>query len=350
METPTTSPTASPSRAGSLLHDSLSRPVCVVGLGLIGGSLLRAASDAGRDAWGATASSTTAEKARTDGFDVSASLAEGLARAAAADALVVLAVPLTALDDVLAEVARSAPSCRLTDVTSVKEPVAEAVGRRAPATRFVGGHPMTGTEFSGWDAGSLQLFHDKVWVVATEDDSDLGVWIDVVALALACGAAVVPAAAAEHDVAVARISPLPHLLAAVLASVGAEGGELALALAAGSFTDGTRVAATRPELTAAMCEGNRAALLAAFDDALGRLGAARGSLASTGGLLSTLRAGHEGRQSLDLARQDRREERIDLEGRPDELLDGMRELGRTGGRIIGWTADALEAAEVLDAE
>ena len=337
--------------AGATLAAALNRPVCVLGLGLIGGSLLRAATDAGRDAWGASASTSTAEKARADGYDVSDSVAGALARAAAEDALVVVAVPLTALDDVLAVVAREAPQCRLTDVTSVKEPVAEAVARRAPGSRFVGGHPMTGTEFSGWDAGSLQLFHEKVWVVATDDDTDLDVWVDVVALALACGATVVPAASDEHDVAVARISHLPHLLAAVLAAVGADGGELALALAAGSFTDGTRVAATRPELTAAMCEGNRAALLAAFDDALGRLGAARGSLASTGGLLATLTAGHAGRATLDEARQNRREVRIDLAGTPAEFLDEMRELGRSGGRIIGWTGEALDAVEAaLDAE
>lgn len=333
---------------GQVLSAALHRPVCVLGLGLIGGSLLRAVTDAGREAWGATASETTAAKARADGYDVAATVGEALHRAVAADALVVLAMPLTQVEDVLAVVAREAPQVRLTDVTSVKEPVADAVARRAPGTRFVGGHPMTGTEFSGWDAGSLQLFHDKVWVVATDDDADLEVWVDVVALALACGATVVPAASDEHDVAVARISHLPHLLAAVLAAVGAEGGELALALAAGSFTDGTRVAATRPELTAAMCEGNRSALLAALDDALGRLGAARGSLASTGGLAATLSAGHDARGTLDAAREDRRELRIDLDGTPSELLEAMRELGRSGGRIIGWTSEALEAAEVVE--
>jgi prephenate dehydrogenase len=329
---------------GAVLAAALTRPVCVVGLGLIGGSLLRAATDAGREAWGASASETTVEKARADGYEVSDTVADALRRAQDADALVVVAVPLTAMDDVLALVGKEAPDCRLTDVTSVKEPVRDAVERWAPGTRFVGGHPMTGTEFSGWDAGSLQLFHDKVWVVATDDDTDLAVWTDVVALALACGATVVPAASDEHDVAVARISHLPHLLAAVLAAVGADGGELALALAAGSFADGTRVAATRPELTAAMCEGNRASLLAALDDALGRLGAARGSLASTGGLLATLTAGHDGRSALEAARLDRREVRIDLAGTPAEHLEAMRDLGRTGGRIIGWTAEALEAA------
>jgi len=334
--------------AGPVLAAALHRPVCVIGLGLIGGSLLRAAADAGRETWGASASTETAEQARADGHDVGAGregIAAALRRAADADALVVVAVPLTSLDEVLAEVARSAPHCRLTDVTSVKEPVTEAVARSAPGVRFVGGHPMTGTQFSGWAAGSVRLFQDKVWVVATDDDTDLEVWVDVVALALAAGSVVVPAASDEHDVAVARISHLPHLFAAVLAAVGADGGELAAALAAGSFGDATRVAATRPELTAAMCEGNRAALLAALDDALGRLGAARGSLASTGGLAATLRTGHEGRSAVETAWGERREERIGLDGAPVELLETMRELGRTGGRVIGWTTEALDAAD-----
>ncbi|HET8640523.1 MAG TPA: prephenate dehydrogenase dimerization domain-containing protein, partial [Pseudonocardiaceae bacterium] len=132
---------------------------------------------------------------------------------------------------------------------------------------------------------------------------------------------------------VARISHLPHLLAAVLATVGADGGALATALAAGSFRDGTRVAATRPELVAAMCEGNRAALLPVLDDALGRLGAARGSLASTGSLSATLRAGHEGRRSYDVFAGP--ELVADLSD-PDVLVT-LRELGRAGGRVTGLT-------------
>ena len=119
--------------------------------------------------------------------------------------------------------------------------------------------------------GDAELFSGAAWVVAADDGLDLDVWRDVAELAWACGARVVPAAADEHDLAVARVSHLPHLLAAVLAAVGA--GErattCALALAASSFADGTRVAGTRPELVLAMCEGNRDALLAAVDDALG---------------------------------------------------------------------------------
>jgi prephenate dehydrogenase len=120
-----------------------------------------------------------------------------------------------------------------------------------------------------------------------------------------------------------------------LAAVGADSAdELALSLAASSFADGTRVAGTRPELVLAMCEGNRAALLAAVDDALGRLGAMRGSLASTGGLAATVRAGYAGRQRF-LATRDPLGVRVSLRG--DDPLRELREIGRRGDVVIGWS-------------
>ncbi|QFZ16237.1 prephenate dehydrogenase [Saccharothrix syringae] len=303
------------------------RSVCVVGLGLIGGSVLRAAAAAGHVTWGATASEDDARAAARDGYDV-VDLAAALERAVVQDALVVVAVPLPAVENVL----RALPEgVRLTDVVSVKGPVADLVARVAPHARYVGGHPMAGTSRSGWDAGRADLFRDAAWVVTAEDGTDLDVLSDVVGLALAAGAHVVPTTAAEHDAAVARISHLPHVLAAVLASVGADGGPLALALAAGSFGDGTRVAGSRPELVLAMCEGNRAALLDAVDDALGRLGAARGSLASTGGLAKTVEAGHAARLELE-RRPDLTDTTVDLTS--PGALRALRDLGSRGGRVV----------------
>ncbi|MGH3854445.1 MAG: prephenate dehydrogenase [Pseudonocardiaceae bacterium] len=308
--------------------------LCVIGLGLIGGSLLRAAQGSGWKAQGAATSSADVAAAREAGFDVTSSIEDVLADAASNDALVVLAVPLPAVVDVLALVARHAPSCRLTDVVGVKQPVAAAVARLAPSARYVGGHPMTGTAASGWAAGSARLFHRTPWMVSSDDGADPVVWAQVAQLALDCGAHVVPASAAAHDAAVARVSHLPHVLAAVLAAVGADGGPLALALGAGSFTDGTRVAASRPELTRALCEGNRDALLAAVDDALGRLGAARGSLASTGALAATLQAGHLARQSFDTARERRPGDTVHVDLNTPASLQQLRELGRQGARLV----------------
>lgn len=308
----------------------------MIGTGLIGGSLMRAAEKAGRAVWGTSASDTTAAEARADGFDVTTDTDAALRRAAEADALVVLAVPLPVLPSVLARVDAVAPTVRLTDAVSVKVAVADAVARHAPRARFVGGHPMAGTSESGWSAGTAELFVDAAWVVAADDGLDLDVWRDVAELAWACGARVVPAAADEHDLAVARVSHLPHLLAAVLAAVGAGGEDaLPLALAAGSFADGTRVAGTRPELVLAMCEGNRDALLGAVDDALGRLGAMRGALASTGGLTATVFAGHAARERWAAARTPKAV-KASLTGRAP--LAALRTIGRRGSVVTGWKA------------
>ncbi len=315
------------------------RPICVLGLGLIGGSLVRVAAENGRKVWGATASSGTADAARLDGYDVEPDLESALRRAAAEDALVVLSMPLPHVPEVLRRVHAFAPRCRLTDVVSVKAPVARAVCRHAPLARYVGGHPMAGTAESGWAAGSATLFQGARWMVAADDGLDPEVWADVAELAWTSGSVVVPAGAEEHDHAVGRISHLPHLLAAVLAAVAAgsdpagpgDVGALALSLTAGSFADATRVAGTRPELVLAMCEGNRDGLLAAVDDALGRLGAARGSLASTGGLAATVTAGHRARQRWAAARA-----AAPVRVARDSSLAELRELGRRGAVLSGW--------------
>ena len=306
-----------------------SLPVCVLGLGLIGGSLVRRAAP-DRAVFGWSPSERTRAAAAADGFEVEASLEAALTRAADADALVVLAAPLTAMGELIMAVDRLAPTIRLTDVASVKAPVVEQVAELAPRARFIGGHPMAGTQHSGWPAGSAALFEGAVWVTVLDEDSDLPTWADVADLALACGSRVVPAEAVPHDAAVARISHLPHLLALALAQVGAESA-LARSLAASSFADGTRVAATRPELIRAMCESNRAELVGAVDDFLGVLGVARGSLASTGSLVKLTEAGHAAR--LAFQARDQGLEALQLAG-PD-LIEELLAVGASGGAVTG---------------
>ncbi len=311
------------------------RPVCVVGLGLIGGSLMRAAGAAGRTVWGVTTSAEDAVAATDDGYQVEARLDDALDRAKQQDAMVVLAVPLPAVEEVLRRVP---PECLLTDVVSVKGPVLDAVRRRAPGIRYAGGHPMAGTAASGWAVGSRTLFAGAAWAVTAEEDTDLATWREVAELALDCGAQVVPVTADDHDAAVAMVSHLPHVLATVLAATGALGGPLALSLAAGSFGDGTRVAGSRPELVLAMCEGNRAKLLEAVDEALGKLGAARGALASTGSLRATVQAGHLARQELMKHRQNPRTSH-DVDLTQPAVLATLRDIGTRGGRVVGFDGD-----------
>lgn len=305
-------------------------PVCVLGTGLIGGSLLRAAISAGYSAWGYNRSASGAEAARRDGFDVIEDLPAVLTRAAAEDALIVIAVPMPAIDPILATIATYAPHCVLTDVVSVKAPVLAAVRENELSARFVGGHPMAGTSESGWAAADSELFRDAVWAVGVDEGTRAEPWTRVARLALDCGSVVVPVVAAEHDRAVARISHLPHVLAEALALAGAGGGELALGLAAGSFRDGTRVAATAPDLVRAICEPNADALLDALEETLVVLGAARDSLREDGSIADLTAAGFAARQRYDTAQ---RWEITDIRPGDHNWLERLREAGQRGGVI-----------------
>lgn len=304
--------------------------VCVLGMGLIGGSLMRAAAPH-LPVFGWSPGSASRAAAASDGFAVVDELDAALRRAADADALVVLAAPVTAFPALLRAIDGTAPAARLTDVAGVKSPVAAEVAALAPRARYLGSHPMTGTEHSGWAAGSAELFADRTWVTTLDEASDIELWAPLAGLALAIGSRVVPCEADAHDDAAARISHLPHLMAAALAQVGAMGGPLALSLAAGSFADGTRVAGTRPELVRAMCETNAEYLIGAMDEALAQLGVARGSLASSGSLAKIANAGYEARQAFSNRRAGL--EPVTLTG--DEMVDQLLSVGAVGGYVTG---------------
>lgn len=270
----------------------------MLGLGLIGGSIVRAATAVGREVFGYNRSVEGAQAAVADGFDASTDLTATLSRAADAGALIVLAVPMPALAGMLAHIAEVAANCALTDITSVKRAVLDEVVAAGLQKRFVGGHPMAGTAYSGWAAGNAKLFAGAPWVLSVDDHVDPAVWSTALALALDCGAVVVPATSDEHDAAAAAISHLPHLLAEALAVIAGEV-PLAFALAAGSFRDGTRVAATAPDLVRAMCESNAAQLLPATDHIIELLAHTRESLASQNSVADLIEAGHSARIRYD---------------------------------------------------
>lgn len=312
-------------------------PLFVLGLGLIGGSLMRATAGFA-DVCGWSPTAETRRSAAADGFTVHDSLDGILTAAVEQDGLVVLAAPLTAFESLLSRIAELAPTVKLTDLASVKAVVSDQVARLAPEARYIGSHPMAGTQFSGWAAGSAELFDRAAWVTCLDEDSDLGVWVDVAGLALRLGCRVVPAEAVAHDDAVARISHVPHLLALALAQVAQAGGALAFSLAASSFSDASRVAATRPELIRAMCESNRTALVGAMDETLGILGVARGSLASTGSLQRLTSGGHEAR----IAFEHRADALIELTLSGTDLIDQLISVGSSGGHVTGLLGSAAD--------
>jgi prephenate dehydrogenase len=314
----------------------------VIGLGLIGGSLLRALAAAGHAALGYDADPATRAMARTAAAKAPAGSrwqVTGAARDALAGAdLVALAVPLPAVEAVLDEVAASGYTGLLTDVTSVKGPVRDLVTRQSERfgqlAGFVGGHPMAGRETSGFGAADPDLFRGCAWVLCLEpQETDTRDWLTLASLLTTLGARVVPTTAAEHDRAVAAISHVPHLLASALAGYAASD-PLALTLGAGSFRDGTRVAQSPPPLTAAMCGGNADAVRAALDAVLSSLGTARKALDGPdpiGALVPWLTPAAEARAAWPPAASDP----VELPAAPDVLL----RLGRTGGWVLSVAPD-----------
>jgi prephenate dehydrogenase len=192
---------------------------------------------------------------------------------------------------------------------------------------------MAGRETSGFAASDPDLFTGAAWVLCLEPDTSLVDWLELAALVTSLGARVVPTTADEHDRAVAAISHVPHLLASALAAAAGED-PLALTLGAGSFADGTRVAAARPELVASMCGGNADAVRAALDRVRAALESARAALDEPdpiGALVPWLAPGHAVRSGWPPTPSPT----VELPARPDTLL----RLGRVGGWVTAVAPD-----------
>ncbi|MEO6701064.1 MAG: prephenate dehydrogenase/arogenate dehydrogenase family protein [Jatrophihabitantaceae bacterium] len=295
--------------------------IAVLGLGLIGGSVLQALARGGYRVVGYDPSPDEAGAARGAGYDVAATATEAVAGAD----LVVLAMPLPQLPDALSQIRDAIPGgAVVTDVGTLKSPVFPLIARELPHVRFVGGHPLAGTEQSGFLASDPLLFRDAPWSLILEPDTDLAAWLALAVLLCDLGARPVPTTAAEQDAAVARVIGLPHMLAEALALTGLHGGQLGLSLAAGSYLSGSRVARTRPELVVTWCDDNPA-LITALDDAIAWLASTRDELAHGRSVLPLAQAGHHARMNWE----QRDFGPVDLPANPDVL----RQHGREGGWI-----------------
>jgi prephenate dehydrogenase len=291
-------------------------PVSVVGLGQLGGSLAAALAAAGRPVSGWDVDPAAREAAEAQGVHVTQELT----------GVVVLAVPLPVMGSAL-EGLRIDPGATVTDLGSVKVPVLAELGPTL-GDRFVGGHPMCGTERSGHAAVDPELFAGARWALCLEPDTDLRRWLRVAEIALTVGAEVVPVTAVEHDDAVAAISAVPHLLAAALAAAAGQAGPLALSLSAGSFRDGTRVIGSDPTFVTALVEGNAGPATAALDRVRAQLARPWAELVADGHAVRSATSG-------------RRPVRVPLE------RSALLSLGRAGGAVSrrlaafveGWVPD-----------
>ena len=294
----------------------------VIGTGLIGGSVGLAMRKRGWYVIGSDTDGAALEKARAIGaVDEAIGASDGGSLPA-----VDLAVVATPVASVAPAARRALASSRVvTDVAGVKASVVGAVAD----PRFVGGHPMAGSEQLGLDGADPDLFEGATWVLTPTADTDPSAFTTVREMATSLGAHVVSVSPEDHDSLVAVVSHVPHLTAAALMTLAAAGAEehaSMLRLAAGGFRDMTRIAAGHPGIWPDICASNRDAILESLDGLIASLGGVR-RLVDEGdqvGLLDLLERAHVARRNLParlIRPEDLVELRVPIPDRPGSLAE-----------------------------
>jgi cyclohexadieny/prephenate dehydrogenase len=231
--------------------------LAVVGCGLIGGSVVRAARAAGVVGEIAVAEANPAFRERLAELGVADRLTGDAVEATRDADLVVLAAFPSALAGIAAEIGpHLKPGATLTDVGSVKAPVGAAFAAAVPsAVHVIPGHPIAGTEQSGPDAGFAELFQNRWTILCPRPSDDPGYGEAVARLTAfwkALGANVETMDDRHHDMVLAMTSHLPHLIAYTIVGAAAHleqvsEGEV-MKFSAGGFRDFTRIAASDPTM------------------------------------------------------------------------------------------------------
>jgi cyclohexadieny/prephenate dehydrogenase len=244
--------------------------LAVIGCGLIGSSIVRAARARGAATTIAVFDSSAAARDRIVALGIADQVSES-ARDAARDAdLVIFATPPLSIGPAAADVADVLKvGATITDVDSVKAAVAEAFARAMPDTVFViPGHPIAGAETSGPDAGFADLFHGR-WTILTPrvtgDPAHAAALASLTAFWKRLGAQVDLMDERHHDVVLAVTSHLPHLIAYNIVGTAADLEEVTrsevIKYSAGGFRDFTRIAASDPVMWRDVFLANKDAVL-----------------------------------------------------------------------------------------
>lgn len=253
--------------------------IALVGVGMVGGSLLAAWRRAGLVSTASGFDIDAQALATAAGAGLIDHAGRTVAEAVAGADAVVVATPVGAMAAVFAQLAPALPAgAVVTDVGSTKE---EVIGSARAAlgtafARYVPAHPIAGKELPGVEHADADLFAGRRVLLTPAPETDPVALARVESMFGATGAVVEKMDAAEHDRIFAAVSHLPHLLAfAMVASIGAEpGGERKLAYGGAGFRDFTRIAASSPVMWRDICVANRTALggeLRAYRELLERL-------------------------------------------------------------------------------
>ena len=267
------------------------RSANVVGLGLIGGSIAARLGDAGWRVHGSDPHPGRPEAAQERGIIAQVGLDPDAE-------ITFVAVPVLQLRS---EVAAALAATRgvVTDVGSVKGPLVAEIDD----PRFIGGHPMAGSELDGLDGADATLFEGATWILTPTSTTPDAVFALAAGVANQLGANVLALSADDHDRLIAVVSHVPHLTAATLMTLADRRSEehaSLLRMAAGGFRDMTRIASSKPGIWLDICRANREAIVATLDDFIAGLIDLRGTVDSedTRGLERLLLRAREARTNL----------------------------------------------------
>jgi prephenate dehydrogenase len=256
------------------------RKLSILGPGLLGGSIGLAARQrkvAERVVMWGRRPDATDEAYKIGAADEATN---DLAKAVSGADLVVLAVPIGVMRG-LVEQMRPALSdgCVVTDVGSVKYPVVTAMSDALNGkARFVGSHPMAGSEQSGIEAAKRDLFENAACIVTPREDTDKAALQVVYDFWKALGCTVKTLGPVEHDEIVARVSHLPHVVAAAVVNVVCNDGAHPLNFVGPGFKDFTRIASGPFEMWTEICLENRVEIGRALDQLIEELGKVRAAV------------------------------------------------------------------------
>jgi cyclohexadieny/prephenate dehydrogenase len=254
--------------------------LALIGFGLIGGSIARAARSQGLVGEIVATARSEKTRARVKELGIVDAVVETSADAVQGADLVILCIPVGACGPVAQEIAgHLAPGAIVSDVGSVKGAVVKDMAPHLPATtHFVPAHPVAGTEHSGPDSGFAELFINRWCILTPPDGTDAGAVDKLRAFWAALGAKVETMSPDHHDLVLAITSHLPHLIAYTIVGTADELAQVTesevIKFSAGGFRDFTRIAASDPTMWRDVFLSNKEAvleMLGTFNEDLSKL-------------------------------------------------------------------------------
>jgi cyclohexadieny/prephenate dehydrogenase len=254
--------------------------IALIGFGLIGGSIARAARRQRLAAEIVTTARSEQTRARVRELGIVDRVVETNAEAADGADLVILCIPVGACGAVAREIAcYLEPGAIVSDVGSVKGAVVREMAPHLPASvHFVPAHPVAGTEYSGPDSGFAELFINRWCILTPPESTDASAVERLRAFWTALGARVEIMTADHHDLVLAITSHLPHLIAYTIVGTADELAQVTssevIKFSAGGFRDFTRIAASDPIMWRDVFLANKDAvleMLGTFNEDLAKL-------------------------------------------------------------------------------